>query len=86
MILSILEHTPVWVWALFCVLPVTMIVGLFLTKYVAGVCLAINPVLAANSSLTMFLSLTYRTVAGLFWGRTRSLLRLTRSNRAVEPA
>jgi hypothetical protein len=67
-------------------LPVTMILGIFVTKYVAGVCLAINPSLAANTSLTALLSLTYGTFAGLFWGRARSLLRLTRNDRAVQPA
>jgi hypothetical protein len=67
-------------------LPVTMIVGLFVTKYVAGVCLAINPSLAANTSLTALLSLTYGALAGLFWGRARSLAHLTRTNRAVQSA
>jgi hypothetical protein len=72
-------------------LPVTMILGLFVTKYVAGVCLAINPSLAANTSLTALLSLTYGTVAGLFWGRVRALLQLTRRSwrkpgRGVQPA
>jgi hypothetical protein len=66
--------------------PVTLILGLFVTKYGAGVCLAIHPSLAANTSLTMFLSLTYGTFAGLFWGRARSLLRLTRGNPAAQPA
>lgn len=67
-------------------LPVTMIVGIFVTKYVAGVCLAINPSLAANSSLTALLSLGYGAFAGVFWGRARSLLHLTRSNRTAQPA
>jgi hypothetical protein len=66
--------------------PVTLILGLFVIKYGAGVYLAIHPSLASNTSLTMFLSLTYGTFAGLFWARARSLLRLTRSNPAVQPA
>jgi hypothetical protein len=61
-------------------LPVTMIVGLFVTKYVAGVCLGMNPSLAANTTLTALLSLTYGTFAGLFWARARSLLQLTRGS------
>jgi len=67
-------------------LPVTMIVGLFLTKYVTGVCLAINPSLAANTSLTALLSLTYGAIAALFWGRARSLLHLTRGSGTPQPA
>jgi len=67
-------------------LPVTIIVGLFVTKYVAGVCLAINPSLAANTSLTALLSVTYGALAGLFWGRARSLQRLTRTHHAVQSA
>jgi hypothetical protein len=67
-------------------LPVTLIVGIFVTKYVAGVCLAINPSLAANTSLTALLSLGYGAFAGVFWGRARSLLHLTRGSRAVQSA
>jgi hypothetical protein len=67
-------------------LPVTMIAGLFITKYVAGVCLAIKPSLAANTSLTALLSLTYGAFAGLFWGRARSLLHLTRTHHVAQSA
>ena len=50
-------------------LPVTLILGLFVTKYVAGVCLAINPSLATNTALASLLSLVYGSFSGLFWGR-----------------
>jgi hypothetical protein len=169
MILSILEHTPVWVWALFCALlalgiaqtrtrqvstaratilpilmialslsgvlsafslvalacltwvvgffvslglagevmavrgaswspqerhfrvpgsfvPLTLILGLFVTKYVAGVVLAVNPSLAANIRAVVVLSLVYGSFAGLFWARARSLRSLIRSGGAVLPA
>lgn len=169
MILSILEHTPVWVWALFCALlalgiaqtrtrqvsaaratilpilmivlslstvlsafslvalacvtwvvgffvslvlagevmavrgaswssqeryfrvpgsfvPLTLILGLFVTKYMAGVVLAINPSLAANIRVVIVLSLVYGAFAGLFWARARSLRSLIRSGGAVLPA
>jgi hypothetical protein len=67
-------------------LPLAMILGLFVTKYVAGVCLAINPSLAANTSVTALLSLSYGTLAGLFWTRARSLLRLARTDHGGQPA
>jgi hypothetical protein len=67
-------------------LPVTMILGIFVTRYLAGICLAINPSLAANTSLTWLLSLVYGAFAGLFWGRARSLVNLTRSGQTVQPA
>ena len=169
MILSILEHTPVWVWALFCALlalgiaqtrtrqvsaaratilpilmialslssvlssfslvalacvtwvvgffvslvlagevmavrgaswspqerhfrvpgsfvPLTLIVGLFVIKYVAGVVLAINPSLAGNIRAVIVLSLVYGAFAGLFWARARSLRSLISSGGSVLPA
>jgi hypothetical protein len=166
MILSILEHTPVWVWVLFCALialgiaqtrtrevstaratilpfimiilsvsgvlsafsqvalvcvtwvvgffvslrlarevmavrgaswlpearnfrvpgsfvPLTLILGLFVTKYVVGVVLAINPELAANIRVAIALSLVYGAFAGLFWARARSLRSLIRGGSAA---
>jgi hypothetical protein len=53
--------------------PVTLILGVFVTKYAAGVMLAINPSLAANTSVAIVLSLVYGAFAGLFWARARSL-------------
>jgi len=67
-------------------LPVMMILGIFVTKYVAGICLAINPSLAANTSLTWLLSLIYGAFAGLFWGRARSLANLTRGRQSMQSA
>jgi hypothetical protein len=64
----------------------TMILGLFVIKYVAGVCLTINPSLAASTLVTTLLSLMYGTFGGLFWSRARSLLRLTRSSPTGQPA
>ena len=66
--------------------PMTMIMGLFVIKYVAGICLAINPSLAASTLVTTLLSVTYGAFAGLFWSRARSLLRLTRSSQTGQPA
>jgi hypothetical protein len=67
-------------------LPVTLIVGIFMTKYVAGACLAISPPLAANATFAVVLSLVYGLFAGMFWGRARSLHVLTRDRSVMEPA
>jgi hypothetical protein len=53
--------------------PLTMILGVFVTKYAAGAMLAINPSLAANMSVVIVLGLVYGAFAGLFWARARSL-------------
>jgi hypothetical protein len=66
--------------------PVTLILGLFVTKYVAGVVLALNPSLAANIWVVIPLSLVYGAFAGLFWARARSLRSLIRRDGAVLPA
>jgi hypothetical protein len=66
--------------------PLTLILGLFVTKYVAGVVLAINSALAANIRVAIALSLVYGAFAGLFWARARSLRSLIRGEGAVLPA
>jgi hypothetical protein len=63
--------------------PVTLILGLFMTKYVAGVVLAINPSLSVNVRVVIVLSLVYGAFAGLFWARARSLRCLIREAGAV---
>lgn len=54
-------------------LPVALILAVFVTKYSAGVALAINPSLAANTGVAVALSLVYGAFSGLFWARARSL-------------
>jgi hypothetical protein len=66
--------------------PLMLILGVFVTKYVAGVMLAINPSLAANTSVAILLSLVYGAFAGLFWARARSLRALIHGNGAALPA
>ena len=66
--------------------PVTLILGVFVTKYVAGVMLAINPSLAANTSVAIVLSLVYGMFAGLFWARARSLRALIQGSGTALPA
>lgn len=57
-------------------LPLMLILGLFIVKYVSGVALAMQPALAASASVALPLSLFYGVCAGLFWGRARSVLAL----------
>jgi len=54
-------------------IPITLIITVFLTRYSAGVALAINPSLAANTAVAVTLSLVYGVFSGLFWGRAQSL-------------
>jgi len=49
--------------------PVMLIMAVFITKYSAGVALAINPSLAANTAVAVTLSLVYGVFSGLFWSR-----------------
>jgi hypothetical protein len=67
-------------------LPLTLIVSLFVLKYGAGVCLAVNPGLAANALFASLCSVAYGTFAGLFWGRARSLRGVARSGTVRQPA
>jgi len=53
--------------------PVILILALFVTKYSAGIALAMNPSLALNTGVAITLSLVYGAFSGLFWARARSL-------------
>jgi hypothetical protein len=53
--------------------PVILILAVFVTKYSAGVALAMKPSLAANTGVAIALSLVYGAFSGLFWARARSL-------------
>lgn len=61
--------------------PVVLILAVFTTKYTAGVALAMNPSLAANTGVAVALSLVYGAFSGLFWGRAQSLRAAIRDNR-----
>jgi len=67
-------------------LPITLILGLFATKYSAGVSLALNHSLATDIPVATLLSLTYGVFAGIFLARARSLFALTRIARGVQVA
>ncbi len=53
--------------------PLFLILTVFITKYAAGIALAMHPNLAANVSVAATLSLVYGAFAGLFWARAQSL-------------
>lgn len=53
--------------------PVILILAVFVTKYSAGIALAMNPSLAVNTGVAIALSLVYGAFSGLFWARARSL-------------
>jgi len=59
--------------------PVMLIMAVFITKYSAGVALAINPSLAANTAVADTLSLVYGVFSGLFWSRAQSLRALVQN-------
>jgi hypothetical protein len=60
--------------------PVILILAVFITKYTAGIALAMNPSLAANTAVAVALSLVYGAFSGLFWGRAQSLRAVVRQN------
>ena len=56
--------------------PLTLIVGIFLTKYVVGVDLAMQLSLAQDSQYTLIVAAIYGTFSGIFMGRAARLWRL----------
>ena len=67
-------------------IPVILIVGIFLTKYIAGVAMAIHPPLVADTVFAVCVSLVYGAFAGMFWGRARSVLQASRGTARVTAA
>lgn len=57
-------------------IPMLLILGVFLTKYVVGVELAMQPALAHNGPYTLGIGMSYGIFSGLFIGRTMRLWRL----------
>lgn len=62
-------------------LPLTLILGIFLTKYVVGVDLTMQPALARDGTYTLAIGTLYGLFSGAFAGRTLRLWRL-----ALRPA
>jgi membrane associated rhomboid family serine protease len=59
-------------------LPLVLLLGLFLTKYAAGVALSINPELAAEASTAGFVGLVYGAFSGVFLSRALAVWRAVR--------
>jgi hypothetical protein len=62
-------------------IPMLLILGIFLTKYVVGVELAMAPTLARDGQYTLVVGALYGLFSGLFTGRAARLWRL-----ALRPA
>lgn len=59
-------------------MPLFLILGIFLTKYVVGIELALNPALARDASFVLPVGLLYGAFNGIFVARAMRLLRLAR--------
>lgn len=59
-------------------LPLALILGIFLTKYVVGVDLVMQPALARDGQYTLVTGALYGLFSGTFAGRTARLWRLAR--------
>jgi hypothetical protein len=64
-------------------IPLLLILGVFLTKYVVGVELAMQPALARDGAYTLAVATIYGFFSGLFVGRTARVWRL--ANRPGTP-
>lgn len=53
--------------------PMALIMGIFLTKYIVGVDLAMQPTLASNGQYTLVIGTVYGAFSGIFAGRTARL-------------
>ena len=57
-------------------MPMAMILGIFVTKYIVGVDTAMNPGLARDGAYTLVVGAMYGVFSGLFLGRAARLWRL----------
>lgn len=61
--------------------PMVLIMGIFLTKYVVGVSLAMHPELKSQANFSLAIVMLYGLFSGIFIGRTLQLIHL-----ALRPA
>ncbi|HSW16309.1 MAG TPA: DUF6622 family protein [Ramlibacter sp.] len=67
--------------------PMALIAGIFVTKYAAGVAMAMRPELKFDLTFALALATVYGAFSGMFAGRAARLLRLAlRPNQGVVPA
>jgi hypothetical protein len=62
--------------------PLLLILGIFLTKYIVGIELALNPAQARDASFVLPVGLLYGAFNGIFIARAVRLLRLARQSAA----
>ena len=67
-------------------LPLALILGIFMTKYIVGVELAMKPTLAQDGQYTLIVGALYGLFSGSFTGRAARLWRLALKPSAVAPA
>lgn len=67
-------------------IPMLLILGIFLTKYIVGVELAMQPALAHDGSYTLAVGTVYGVFSGLFAGRGARLWRLASRPATINPA
>jgi uncharacterized membrane protein len=58
--------------------PMALMMGIFLTKYIVGVSLVMHPELKANANFSLAIGTLYGVYSGIFAGRAVRLMRLTR--------
>jgi uncharacterized protein YneF (UPF0154 family) len=63
--------------------PLLLILGIFLTKYIVGVELAMRPALARDDQYTLVVSVIYGLFSGIFIGRAARLWRLALRSASV---
>jgi len=68
------------------VVPMALIVGIFMTKYLVGVELAMQPTLTRDAVFSLAIPALYGAFNGLFVARATRLWRLTQGSRAVTPS
>lgn len=66
--------------------PLLLILGIFLTKYIVGVELGIHPAQTHEASFALTVALLYGAFSGLFAGRTLRLMRLIPTHRPLKPS
>jgi hypothetical protein len=65
--------------------PLLLIVGIFLTRYVVNVDLAMQPALARDGEYTLIVSAVYGLCSGIFIGRAARLWRLAAESAGFRP-
>jgi hypothetical protein len=65
--------------------PMSLLMGIFVNKYVVGVALSMHPELAQNTTFALTFSALYGTFSGVFIGRAVRLWQLTTQSVLADP-